>query len=142
MVDTGDRTVRRDLNDVELIDLAELFLFRQCRTGHTGELFIKAEEVLEGDRGKRFAFALHADVFLGLDCLVQAFIIAAAIHQTAGELVHDDDLPVAHHIVHVALHHAARLNGLVDVMRQRGVFRVGQILNIKETLRFFHAARR
>ena len=30
--------------------------------------------------------------FLGLDGLVQALVVAAAEHQAAGELIHDDDL--------------------------------------------------
>ncbi len=36
--------------------------------------------------------------FLGLDGLVQALVVAAAVHQAAGELIHNDDLAVLHHI--------------------------------------------
>ena len=32
------------------------------------------------------------DALLGLDGLMQALVVAAAEHQAAGELVHDDDL--------------------------------------------------
>ena len=77
------------------------------------------------------ALAGDGDALLGLDGLVQPLIVAAAQHQAAGELVHDDDLAVAHHIIHVPLHHAPRLDGLVDVMLQRHVRAVGQIFNIE-----------
>ena len=46
------------------------------------------------------------DALLGLDGLMQALVIAAAEHQAAGKLVHDDDLTVLDHIVHVPLHDA------------------------------------
>ena len=41
------------------------------------------------------ALAGDGDALLGLDGLVQPLIVAAAQHQAAGELVHDDDLAVA-----------------------------------------------
>ena len=126
---TGNRLVGRDLDDVQLVGVAELLLLGQRGTGHAGQLAVQAEVVLEGDGGEGLALVLHLDAFLGLDGLVQALVIAAAEHQAAGELVDNDDLPVAHHIVHVALHDAARLDGLVDVMLEGGVLRVGQVLH-------------
>ena len=71
------------------------------------------------------------DALLGLDGLMQALVIAAAEHQAAGELVHDDDLAVLDHIVDVPLHHAPGLDGLIDVVVQGGVLRVGQVLNVE-----------
>ena len=72
----------------------ELLLLGLGGAGHAGELFIHAEVVLEGDGGQRLALALHLHALLGLDGLMQAVGVAAADHQTAGELVHDDDLAV------------------------------------------------
>ena len=37
---------------------------------------------------------------------MQALVVAAADHQTAGELVHDDDLTILDHVIDVPLHHA------------------------------------
>ena len=52
----------------------------------------------------RVLFSLcDLDVLLGLDGLMQTLGVAAAEHQTAGELVDDDDLAVLDHIVHVPL---------------------------------------
>ena len=73
-------------------------------------------------------------MLLGLDGLVQALIIPAAEHETAGELVHDDDLSVLHHVVDVPLHHAPGLDGLVDVVGQGGVLGIGQVFNVKGLL--------
>ncbi len=73
-------------------------------------------------------------MLLGLDGLVQAVAVAAAEHQTAGELVDDDDLAVLDDVVNVALHDAVRADGLVDVVHERGVFDVGEILQAEGRL--------
>ena len=69
---------------------------------------------------------LTLTVLLGLDGLMQTLGVAAAEHETAGELVHDDDLAVLHHVVHVPLHDAVGLDGLVDVVGSGGCSR-GQL---------------
>ena len=120
-----------DLHDVQVVDGAELLLLGHGGTGHAGELVVQAEVVLEGDGGQGLGLPGHVDVLLGLDGLVQALGVAAAEHQAAGELVHDDDLAVLHHVVDVPLHDAVGLDGLVDVVGERGVLRVGQVLQVE-----------
>ena len=134
-----DGLVGRDLDDVELVDLHKLVRLGEGGTGHTGELIVHAEEVLEGDRGERLALPLDLDPLLGLDGLVQALVVAAAKHQAAGELVHDDDLAVLDHIVHIPLHDAPGPDGLVDVVVQGGVLRVGEVLDVEIGLRLGNA---
>ena len=134
VVDTDHRTVGGDLHNVQLIDGGKLLLLGHGRTGHTGELAVQAEVVLERDGSQGLALPLDGDVLLGLDGLVQALGVPAAEHQTAGELVHDDDLAVLHHIVHVPLHGAVGLDGLVDVVSDGAVFGVGQVLQVEELL--------
>ena len=73
-------------------------------------------------------------MLLGLDGLVQAVGVAPAEHQTAGELVHDDNLAVLHHIVDVPLHHAVGLDGLVDMVGEGGVLRIGQVFDLEGLL--------
>ena len=58
---------------------------------------------------------------------MQALGVAAAVHEAAGELVHDDDLAVLDHVVDVPAHQAPGPDGLVDVVGQGGVFRIGQV---------------
>ena len=80
IVDTGDGTVGGDLHNVQLVDGGKFLLLRQGRTGHTGQLLIQAEVVLEGDGGQRLALPLHGDVLLGLDGLMQTLGVSAAEH--------------------------------------------------------------
>ena len=62
---------------------------------------------------------------------MQAFVVAAADHQTAGELVHDDDLTILDHIVDILLHHAVSLDGLIDVVGQGHILSSGQVLDLE-----------
>ena len=140
VVGAGHGLVRGHLHHLQAVDLLKLGGLRLCGARHAGELFVHAEIVLERDGGQRAALAGDGDALLGLDGLVQPLIVAAAQHQAAGELVHDDDLAVAHHIIHVPLHHAPRLDGLVDVMLQRHVRSVGQIFNIEVLFSLGNAA--
>jgi hypothetical protein len=95
---------------------------------------VQAEEVLEGDGGERLVLARDGDALLGLDGLVQALVVAAAVHETARELVDDDDLAVLDDVVDVALHKAAGLHGLVDVVGERRVLGVGEVFNVEKLL--------
>ena len=57
---------------------------------------------------------------------MQAITPAATGHQAAGELVHDDDLAVLHHIVLVAVVQVQRTQCRIQVVHQRDVGRVVQ----------------
>ena len=129
MVDTDDRLVGRNLHDIQIVDRGEFLLLGQRGARHTGELPVETEQVLEGDGGQRFVLAGDAHAFLGLYGLVQALVVAAAVHQSSGEFVDDDDLPVLDDIVDIPLHDAAGLHCLIDVVRQRGVFHIRQVFN-------------
>ena len=124
ILDAPQRPVRRDDDDVEVVDLGELLGLGVGRAGHAGQLLVLAEVVLEGDGRERLVLALDLHLLLGLDRLVQAVAPAPARHQPAGELVDDDDLAVLHHVVHVALEQRVRAQRLVDVVEQRHVRRV------------------
>ena len=52
------RLVRRNDRDLEFIDLEKLRLFRFGRAGHTGQLVVHAEVVLDRDRGHASASRL------------------------------------------------------------------------------------
>ena len=139
LVDPGQGAVGGDLHNVQIVDGAELLLLGHGGARHARQLFVQAEVVLEGDGGQRLGLPGHGDVLLGLDGLVQALVIPPAVHQAAGELVHDDDLAVLHHVVDVPAHHPPGLDGLVDVVGEGGVLRVGQVFHIERLLRLLHA---
>ena len=113
LVVTDHRTVRGDDHYVELVDAPEFTRLRFCGTGHTGQLVVHAEVVLEGDGGEGLGCRLDLHVFLGLDGLVQSVAPAAAFHHTAGLLVHDLDLAVHDDVVHILLELGVGLEQLV-----------------------------
>ena len=139
VVHTDHGLVGGDLDDVEVIGPPELLLLGEGGARHAGELGIHAEIILEGDGGQGLALPVDGDAFLGLDGLVEALGIPPAEHEAAGKLVHDDDLPLPDHIVHVPLHAAVGLDGLVDVVQEGGVLRVGEVAAVKVFFRLFHA---
>ena len=70
---------------------------------------------------------------------MQTLVITATEHNTARELVDDEHLSVLDDVVDVALHNAARLDGLIDVVQQRHVVGIHQVLDFEERLRLTHA---
>ena len=59
MIDTCNRTVGRNLNNVHAVNITELFFLRQSRTGHTSFLLKFIEEVLECNGCKCLALSLN-----------------------------------------------------------------------------------
>ena len=72
---------------------------------------------------------LSRHAFLCLDCLMQTLVIAPTVHQTTRKLVDDDDLAVLDDVVDVLFHQPTRLHRLIDVVRERGIFRIGMVLH-------------
>ena len=134
LVEARDVDVRRDLDDVEVVDLDELLLLRLRGAGHAAELLVEAEVVLEGDRRHRLVLFLDADAFLRLDGLVQALAPAAALHDAAGELVDDLDLVVLDHVVDVGLVERLRLQRLHEMVDELRVLRRVEVLDAQCTL--------
>ena len=128
-------TVGWNLNDIEAINLLELLGLSKCRTGHAGKLVVKAEVVLERNGGERLGLLTHGDMLLGLNCLVETFAITAALHQAAGEFIHDDDFAVrGYHVILVALKESARLESLVEVVNAADVLWREEVLQAEELL--------
>ena len=109
---------------LEVVDLLELERLGVRRAGHPGKLAVHAEIVLERDRRERLVLALDRHAFLRLDRLVQAVGPAAPGHQTAGELVDDDDFAVLHDVLLVAKEQGMRAKRCIQVMHQADVVRV------------------
>ena len=92
------------MDDIESINLLKLLGLGKGGTGHSGELAIEAEKVLERDGGESHGLLLDLDALFSLDGLVEPLIIAAALHEAAGMLVDDDDLAgISHNIIFVTL---------------------------------------
>ena len=124
VIDTDDGLVRRDFDHIEVVDAAKFLFLGERRTSHAGELAVQTEEVLECDRCKGLVFARDGNALFCLDGLMKTLIVAPTVHQAAGKLVDNDDLTVFYDIVDVLFHEAARLHGLIYVVRKRGILRV------------------
>ena len=118
-----------NLHHVQVVDALKFFFLGLGGTGHAGQLVVHAEVVLEGDGGQGFALPLHLYMLLGLDGLMQAVGVAAAHHQAAGELVHNHNLAVLHHIVHIPLHQGMGLQGGQNVVVQLLVVQIGDVVH-------------
>ena len=131
VVDALPGAVGRHRDDVQAVDLGELGGLGLGSTGHTGQLLVHTEVVLEGDGGQRLALGGDLHALLGLDGLMQTLVVAAADHQTAGELIHDDDLTILDHVIDIPLHDAIGLDGLINVMGEGHVLGGGKVLNLE-----------
>ena len=117
LVDTCNGFVGGNYNHIQLVDIPELTSLGLGRTGHTGQLVIHTEVVLQGNRCECLGSGLDVNALLGLNSLMQSVAPAAALHYTAGLLINDLNLAVlGHNVVNIALKHAVCLEQLVDGM--------------------------
>ena len=100
----------------QVVNLHKLLLLGLGSTGHTSQLLVHTEVVLEGDGSQSLAFALHLYAFLSFNCLVQALREAATKHQAAGEFINDDNLAILNHVIAVAVHQSFSLQSAHNLM--------------------------
>ena len=103
LVDTGDGPVRRDGDDRQLVDLAELLVLGHGGTGHARELLVKAEVVLQRDGRERLVLLANEHMLFRLERLMEALGVAAALHDAARELVDDLHFPADDDVIDVAM---------------------------------------
>ena len=114
---TCDGAVGGDYHHIELVDIPQLASLGLGRTGHTRQLVIHAEVVLQSDGSEGLCRSLHLHTLLGLDGLVQAVAIATPLHDTSCLLIHDFHLALfGHDILGILLKHGIGLEQLVDGM--------------------------
>ena len=121
VVFTLNRAVGRNNHRFQAINALELESLGISGTGHTGQLFIQTEIVLEGNRSQRLVFALDFYAFFSLHRLVQAVGPAAAVHQAAGVLVDDHNFAFFNHIVLVFVEQAVCAQRGHQVVHQRNI---------------------
>ena len=134
MIDTRNRTVRRNLDDIHAVNIAELLLLGQRRTCHTRFLLELIEEILECDRRKCLALALYLYMLLRFDCLMQSVRVTASRHDTSGELINDHDLVVLYNIVLIAEHQIVGAQRQDNIVLNLKILRIRKIINLKELL--------
>ena len=109
LVDTGDGPVRRDGDDRQLVDLAELLVLGHGGTGHARELLVEAEVVLQRDGRERLVLLANEHMLFRLERLMEALGVAATLHDAARELVDDLHFPADDNVIDVAMEEELRL---------------------------------
>ena len=110
------RTVCRNLYNVELVDIPELACLCRSSTGHTSELVVHTEVVLQCDGSECLCGCLHLYVLLSLYSLVESVAPAAAFHDTACLLVDNLHLAVHNNVLVVLVEHGVSLQQLLQGM--------------------------
>ena len=115
-VDTGNGAVGWNNHYVQFVDVPQFAGFSLCRTGHTGQLVVHTEVVLQRNGGKSLCGSFYLHAFLGFDGLVQTVRITTSFHDTSRLLIHNLHLAVNYHIFVIFLEHGVCLQQLVDGM--------------------------
>jgi len=137
VVDTLNRPVGRNHDDLHVVDLLEFLFLGFGRTSHAREFLVETEEVLVGDGRHDDGLLLDLHAFFGLDGLLQAVVIFAALHDAAGELVDELDLVLGvHHVLDVAGHDVVGLKRLVDAMDEILVLGIVKVADAEHLFRF------
>ena len=71
-INTDNRLIRRNLNNIHSVNFSELVLFGKRCTRHTCFLIVFVEEVLECDSRERAAFSLNFNMLLGFYRLMES----------------------------------------------------------------------
>ena len=98
--------------------ILELLLLGGGRSGHARHFSVHPHEVLEGYGGEGLVLPSDANLFLGLDRLVEPIGVSSPEHQPAGELVDDYYLPVLVDVVDIPLEQVMSLESLDDPVAQ------------------------
>ena len=129
---TNHVAMRRDHDNVELVDLLEFRRFGVRGSGHSRELLVHAEVILNRDRGQGLVFLADMHALLGFHRLVQSVGPAPAGHQSTGEFIDDDHLAVFHDVVHVALENRVGLQRLLHMVQGVDLSRIIEIMDTQQ----------
>src|SRR5918998_2255660 len=132
--------VRRDGDDLHLVDVHELVCLGGRRARHPRELLVLPEEVLDRDRGDGLVLLPDLHPLLGLYGLVKPLGVAPSLEYPPRELVHYKDLTVAHNVLDVLVEERVRPQRLVEVVYKVGVDVVVEVLHAQGLLDFLDAA--
>ena len=134
VVFTHHGAVGGNRHHAQLVCAHELAGLGLGRTGHSRELLVHAEVVLQGHGGQGLVLRLDLDTLLGLDGLVYSLVVAAAGKDAAGVLVDDEDLAVHDDVVFVTLEEGAGLDRVVQERDQGRVRRLIEVVNAEVVL--------
>ena len=139
---TGNGPVSGHFHHIHTVDVPELILFGQRRTGTSAFFVKKIKEILESNGCQGLALPLYLNPLLGLDSLVQAVGIAPSRHDAPGKFIHDQHLIVLNHIVLVPEHQVVSPQRQNDIVLDLQILRIGIVVDMEKFLHLFNACRR
>ena len=131
------RLIRRNCNNIKLVDFTEFLFFRKRRTGHTGKLIVKPEVILKRNCCDGFVLVRNFYAFLGFNRLVQTLAVASAEHDSPGKFINYKHLTFFNDIVYITAHDSVRPDCKVDMVHYFYILGVCQILDSEISLRLF-----
>ena len=131
---TLNRAIRWNNLNRNVINLTELCVLGHCSTGHTGELVVHEEVVLERNSCQSLVFFTYLNVLFCLNCLVKTLRITTAFHDTTSKLINNLDFTVDDNILLVTMEHVLSLQCLLQVIYQLARLIVVDVVNVKSTL--------
>ena len=137
-VDTCDRTVGRNLDNVHAVDITELFFLCQGCTCHTCFLCIFIEEVLECNGCKRLALTFYFYMLFCLNCLMKSVRITTSRHNTSGKLINDQDFIIRNYIILITVHQVMCTQCKDDIVLDLKILSICKVVNLEKFLDFFH----
>ena len=114
LIQADIRLVGRDDHHVQIVDVLEFVGLGFSCSGHSRQLLVEPEIVLQGNGGERLGFLFNLHPFLGLNSLVQTVRPAPPGHDPAGIFVDNHHLAFLHDIFHIALIQAVGAEQLSD----------------------------
>ena len=110
------RTIRWNNLNRNVINLTELCVLGHCSTGHTGELVVHEEVVLEGDSCQSLVFFTYLNILFCLNCLVKTLRITTAFHDTTSKLINNLNFAVNDNVLLVTMEHILSLQRLLKMI--------------------------
>ena len=104
IINSCNRSVGRNLNNIHSVDFTELLLLRKSSTCHTGLLLKLVKEILECDCRKSPALTSDLYMLLRLNSLMKSVRETSARHYSSCKLIYDKYLIILYHIILIAEH--------------------------------------
>ena len=113
---TLNRTVRWNNLNRNVINLTELCVLGHCSTGHTRELVVHEEVILESNGCQSLILFTYLNVLFCFNCLVKALRITTAFHNTTSELINNLYFAINDNVLLITMEHVLSLQRLLKVI--------------------------
>ena len=113
---TLNRAIRWNNLNRNVINLTELCVLGHCSTGHTRELVVHEEVILERNGCQSLVFFTYLNILFCLDCLMKALRITTAFHDTTSKFINNLYFAINDNVLLVTMEHILSLQRLLKVI--------------------------